>query len=70
MNIVSHLILGHKIAEVISDKVYLQNSNDGLELLSNLYYQGFDKILIYETNVDPDFSDLKSGMAGEVLQKF
>ncbi|KAA6304392.1 hypothetical protein EZS27_043961, partial [termite gut metagenome] len=41
-----------------------------MDLLGNLYYQGFDKIVVQEKNITPEFFDLKSGMAGEILQKF
>jgi hypothetical protein len=36
----------------------------------DLYYQEFDKIILYEKNISPDFFDLKTGLAGEILQKF
>lgn len=60
-----------KIAEVISeDNIIINTTSDGLNLLGNLYYQGFDKIIIHEKNITPDFFDLKNGIAGEILQKF
>ena len=43
---------------------------DGLNLLGNLYFQGYDKIIIYEKDITPDFFDLKIGIAGELLQTF
>lgn len=70
MEIISHTINGAKIAEVISDNLVINNNQDGLELLINLYYQDFDGIILHEKNITPTFFDLKSGMAGEVLQKF
>jgi hypothetical protein len=36
----------------------------------DLYYQDFDRIILHEDNITPDFFDLKTGIAGEVLQKF
>ncbi len=60
-----------KIAEVTSeDTIVINTTSDGLNLLGNLYYQGFDKIIIHEKNITPDFFDLKNGIAGEILQKF
>lgn len=59
-----------KIAELIAEKTIIQNAQDSLDLLGNLYYQGFDKIIIQEQHVVPEFFDLKNGMAGEILQKF
>ena len=69
MIIQSHKINNIEIAEVISDKILIQNPDDALDLIGNLYYQGFDKIVIYEKNLTPDFFDLKNKMAGEILQK-
>lgn len=48
----------------------IQTAEEWLELLGNLYYQDFDAILIQAERIAPDFFDLKSGMAGEILQKF
>ena len=59
-----------KIAEVISDDVLISNAEDGLQLLVDLYYQGFDKVIVHEKNIIPDFFDLKTRLAGEILQKF
>jgi hypothetical protein len=70
MEIVTHNVNGSKIAELVSDEVIISTTEDGLDLLGNLYYQGFDKILINEKNITPDFFDLKNGIAGEILQKF
>ena len=58
-----------KIAEVMAEGVLISSAEDGLQLLVDLYYQGFDSILLHERNISPDFFDLKSGLAGEILQK-
>ena len=70
MKIEAHNLNNTKIAEVISDETIISTAEDGLDLLGNLYYQGFDGIVLYENNVTPDFFDLKNGIAGEILQKF
>ena len=70
MKIETHNINETKIAEVISEVNIINRIEDGLDLLGNLYYQGFDKIVIHEKNITPDFFDLKSGIAGDILQKF
>lgn len=59
-----------KIAEVISDGIIIKTTADGIDLLGNLYYQYYDKIIIHEKNITVDFFDLKNGIAGEILQKF
>jgi uncharacterized alpha/beta hydrolase family protein len=70
MLIRSHDINTIKIAEVISDEIIIHSAEDGLELLGNIYYQGFDKVIIYEKNITPEFFDLKTKIAGDILQKF
>lgn len=70
MKIEAHNINDKKIAEIITDKIILRTTEDGLDLLGNLYYQGFDKIIIHEKNITPDFFDLKTKIAGDILQKF
>ncbi len=70
MRIEIHQIKDMKIAEVISENTVIRNIQDGLDLLGDLYFQGFDKIIIHEKNITPDFFDLKTGIAGEILQKY
>lgn len=70
MKIETHEINDIRIAEIISDDRIIQSAEDGLELLGNLYYQDFGRIILYEKNITPDFFDLKTGIAGEILQKF
>lgn len=70
MEIHTHNINQTQIAEVLSDDILIATANEGLELLGNLYYQGFDKVILHEKNLHADFFDLKTGIAGEVLQKF
>ena len=70
MKIIPHLQNDTKIAEVISDDMIITKAADGLDLLGNLYYQGFDRIVLHEKNITKEFFDLKTGIAGEILQKF
>ncbi|PYF77399.1 DUF4180 domain-containing protein [Pedobacter nutrimenti] len=70
MNIEIHQSGETKIAEVISDDVLINDAEQGLQLLVDLYYQGFDKVIVHEKNITPEFFDLKTRLAGEVLQKF
>ncbi len=70
MKIKTHNIDNAKVAEIITDKIILRSTEDGLDLLGNLYYQGFDKIIIHQKNITPDFFDLKTKIAGDILQKF
>jgi len=70
MKIEAHSVKNLKIAEVISDTIILGTIQDGIDLIGNLSYQGFDKIIIHERNITPDFFELKNKIAGEILQKF
>lgn len=70
MEIITHTTDNNKIAEIVAPKIILNSAEDGLDLLGNLYYQGFNKIVLHVINITPDFFDLKNGMAGEILQKF
>ncbi|MBN8680045.1 MAG: DUF4180 domain-containing protein [Chitinophagales bacterium] len=70
MKIEEHNINNILIAEILSEAIIINTSQDGLDLLGNLYYQGFDKVVIHKGNITPDFFDLRTGIAGEILQKF
>ncbi len=69
MNIKIHEQGNIKIAELTANTLLITNAEDGLQLLVDLYYQDFDKIIIQEKNMIPEFFDLSNGLAGEILQK-
>jgi len=70
MEIKIHTIDNRKIAEIISDDVVLQTVEDAVDLIGNMSYQGFDKLIIHEENMISDFFELKNKIAGNILQKF
>src|SRR5690554_7474857 len=70
MIIQSHKINDTEVAEIISEEIIIHNVDDALNLLGNVYFQGFDKMIIHQRNLTADFFDLKNKMAGEILQKF
>lgn len=70
MEIITHDTINTKIAEISTDAIVLKTIEDGLDILGNLYFQGFDKVIIHEKNIIPDFFDLKTKIAGDILQKF
>lgn len=61
---------GKHIAEITSKEIIINSAEDGLNLLGNIYYQGADSLIIDEHLICKEFFDLKTGMAGEILQKF
>ncbi len=58
------------IAEVISDQVKVNTVQDAVDLMANADYQGARSVIIYEKNLAPEFFDLKTKMAGDILQKY
>ncbi len=65
-----HNINNIKIAEVVSNEVIVGTIQDALNLMADVNYQGVPNMIIHEKNMVPDFFDLKTGLAGEILQKF
>ncbi|MCW4470067.1 DUF4180 domain-containing protein [Flavobacterium sp. MFBS3-15] len=57
------------IAHLESNDI-LHDAQEAAELLINCHYQGADSLIIREENLPPAFFDLKTGLAGDILQKF
>jgi hypothetical protein len=70
MIIITHHIQHKKIAEIGDNQVILRNEDDGIQLVGEIYYAGYDALIIYEHQLTPDFFELKNGLAGAILQKF
>ena len=61
---------GKKIALVESDTVAMYTYEDALDILGDCMFNGVEHIIIRRENVSPEFFDLKTGIAGDILQKF
>lgn len=59
-----------KIALLESKNTLIFDVQDALDLMANAQYSGADSVVIYSSNLNPDFFDLKTKLAGEILQKF
>lgn len=70
MHIENHTVNQKKVAEIQSEEIIIQSVEDGIDLIGNMYYQEFDTVIIHEKNITPDFFELKTKLAGEILQKF
>jgi hypothetical protein len=70
MKIQTHQSPDTKIAEVLSESIIISTVEDALNLMADLYYQNYDTIILHEATIAPTFFDLKTGIAGEILQKF
>ncbi len=59
-----------RIAEVLSDDMVIKTTQDALDLIAEAGYYESSGILLKEKNLSPEFFDLRSGVAGEILLKF
>jgi hypothetical protein len=59
-----------QIVEVISDRILIKTPQDVLDILFEHCYNTSNKIILKEENLILGFFDLKTGIAGEILQKF
>ncbi len=70
MKIVQHKASGTNISEVTGEGLLISSADDIMDIIGNLYYSASsDKIIIHENNIVPEFFDLSSRMAGDILQK-
>ncbi len=69
MDVVIHNLNENKIAEIVTEKKIIDNLQDALDLIADISYQEINKIILKEHNFTPDFFNLKTGLAGEILQK-
>lgn len=58
------------IATVDSDGVVIGSLDDGIDLIGECFGTGVNTLLIPAGNLAPEFFDLSTRLAGEVLQKF
>ena len=63
-------IIHNDIVEVQSDKILLKEYQDGLDLIGICMGNNASSMIIQKSNVSEDFFNLKTGLAGEILQKF
>ncbi len=72
-NIMMHIHLHEAqtllVAEVVAEGIILASEEDTLDIIGNCGYQGADHIIVHQRNIHPDFFDLKTNLAGNVLQK-
>lgn len=61
---------GAKIAEITPESGIINSVDEMLDILADSWFNGCHGIIIHEENLTRDFFDLKTGVAGEILQKF
>lgn len=58
------------IAELADAHFIINKAQDVLDIFGDLIARDCYRIIISEKNLHPDFFNLKTGLAGDVLQKF
>jgi hypothetical protein len=58
------------VAELTGDNFTISSSQDAIELIGMPEAQECHKFIIHEKNLSPEFFNLGSGVAGDILQKF
>ena len=70
MDIILHDTSAGKIAEIISAEVVIKDIDDTLNLIAESGMLDAGKIIMYEKQITTGFFDLKTNLAGDILQKF
>ncbi|GHE48570.1 DUF4180 domain-containing protein [Sphingobacterium griseoflavum] len=70
MEIIEHQVNGKNIATLTNDLPVIRDVESATDLIGNLYYLGYDALVLQQSDLILDFFDLKTKLAGEVLQKF
>ena len=63
------VLTNNGIAELVGQGIFIATPQDALDIIMEAVYAESRKIVLHKEHVVPDFFDLKSGLAGEVLQK-
>ena len=63
-------INNNKIASPAEENFIISCTQDAVDLLGEAGSEDCSRIIIYERNLHPDFFELASGLAGDILQKF
>lgn len=58
------------VAELICNESIIRDVQDALDLMAETGSYGCRSIIVHTKNLDKRFFDLKTGLAGEILQKF
>lgn len=72
MNLEWHKIKqnGREIAILDSNQLFITDTQSALDLMASIRYEaGCDRFIIKKNNICEEFFDLKTGIAGGILQK-
>ncbi len=66
MDFIHHTINGHTIAELNDSNATLGTTQEFLQMIMDA---SAEAVIVHKKNIDERFFDLRSGLAGEMLQK-
>ena len=58
------------IAEILPEVDTIRSAEDLLDIMAEARYNDSGALIIYKSSLDSEFFNLRSGIAGEILQKF
>ncbi len=61
---------GQTFAEILPDTDVITDAGDLLDIMANASYNGNTGLIVHSVTLGNDFFDLRTGLAGEILQKF
>lgn len=60
-----------KVVIIKSSKILIWNVQDALDLMATInYIHDSNKIVLHQSNITEDYYDLKTRLAGDILQKY
>jgi hypothetical protein len=65
-----HDVNGVQIGELTTAEFQINEVQDAVDLLGNLYFNNCSNIILKQSHLHSDFFRLHTGLAGDVLQKF
>jgi sugar phosphate isomerase/epimerase len=61
---------GDTVAEILPESEIINSAEDILDIMAEAGYNGCTGLIIHANTLNRDFFDLKTKLAGEILQKF
>jgi hypothetical protein len=61
---------GISIAEIMPGSYKIKNPEEWLDMLAEAGYNNSIGLIVHKNSINDEFFDLKTGLAGEILQKF
>ena len=70
MQLINHSLSNKQIAEYTSSDLIIKNADDGLNLLGEAYFQGFDGIILHSENIGSDFLTWAQALLAKSYRSF